>query len=108
MRELKGRAKGMHGDGLAPSPTGRPAAFTVPTPMSPRWRSLPPWSRPVFAIIAGIQREGTTILMVERNAYLALQLATRAYVMKMGPITLQGPARALLDDEHVKRAYLGG
>jgi branched-chain amino acid transport system ATP-binding protein len=62
----------------------------------------------VFAIIAGIQREGTTILMVEQNAYLALQLATRAYVMETGRIALEGPARALLDDEHVKRAYLGG
>jgi branched-chain amino acid transport system ATP-binding protein len=62
----------------------------------------------VFAIIAGIQRDGTTVLMVEQNAYLALQLATRAYVMETGRITLEGPARALLDHELVKRAYLGG
>jgi branched-chain amino acid transport system ATP-binding protein len=62
----------------------------------------------VFGIIAGIQRDGTTVLMVEQNAYLALQLATRAYVMETGRITLQGPARALLDHDLVKRAYLGG
>jgi branched-chain amino acid transport system ATP-binding protein len=62
----------------------------------------------VFGIIAGIQRDGTTVLMVEQNAYLALQLATRAYVMETGRITLEGPARALLDHELVKRAYLGG
>ncbi|MBM3219188.1 MAG: ABC transporter ATP-binding protein [Candidatus Rokubacteria bacterium] len=62
----------------------------------------------VFAIIAGIQREGTTVLMVEQNAYVALQLASRAYVMETGRIVLEGPARALADDEHVKRAYLGG
>ena len=61
----------------------------------------------VFAVIAGIRREGTTVLMVEQNAYLALQLATRGYVMETGRITLEGPARDLLDNEHVKRAYLG-
>jgi branched-chain amino acid transport system ATP-binding protein len=62
----------------------------------------------VFAIIAGIQREGTTVLMVEQNAYMALSLASRAYVMETGRIVLEGPARALADDEHVKKAYLGG
>jgi branched-chain amino acid transport system ATP-binding protein len=62
----------------------------------------------VFAIIAGIQRDGTTVLMVEQNAYTALRLATRAYVMETGRIALEGPARDLLHDEHVKRAYLGG
>jgi branched-chain amino acid transport system ATP-binding protein len=62
----------------------------------------------VFAIIAGIQREGTTVLMVEQNAYMALRLATRAYVMESGRVILEGPARELANDAHVKRAYLGG
>ena len=62
----------------------------------------------VFAIIAGIQREGTTVLMVEQNAYMALQLATRAYVMETGRIVLEGPARALAENAHVQKAYLGG
>jgi branched-chain amino acid transport system ATP-binding protein len=62
----------------------------------------------VFAIIAGIQRDGTTVLMVEQNAYMALQLATRAYVIETGRIVLEGPAKALAQDEHVKKAYLGG
>ena len=62
----------------------------------------------VFAIIAGIQREGTTVLMVEQNAYMALALATRAYVMETGRIVLEGPAKALAENEHVKKAYLGG
>jgi branched-chain amino acid transport system ATP-binding protein len=62
----------------------------------------------VFAIIAGIQREGTTVLMVEQNAYMALALASRAYVMETGRIVLEGPARALAENEHVKKAYLGG
>ena len=62
----------------------------------------------VFAIIAGIQREGTTVLMVEQNAYMALALASRAYVMETGRIVLEGPAKALAENEHVKKAYLGG
>ncbi len=62
----------------------------------------------VFQIIAGIQREGTTVLMVEQNAYMALQLAGRAYVMETGRITLEGPAKDLMQNDHVKKAYLGG
>ena len=62
----------------------------------------------VFGIIAGIQREGTTVLMVEQNAYMALQLAMRAYVMETGRVTLDGPARELARNAHVRRAYLGG
>ncbi|HEU4438042.1 MAG TPA: ABC transporter ATP-binding protein [Methylomirabilota bacterium] len=62
----------------------------------------------VFRIIAGIQREGTTVLMVEQNAYMALQLASRAYVMETGRITLEGPARELMNNDRVKHAYLGG
>jgi len=61
-----------------------------------------------FRIIGEIQRDGTTVFMVEQNAYMALRMATRAYVMETGRITLEGPARELLDDEHVKKAYLGG
>jgi branched-chain amino acid transport system ATP-binding protein len=62
----------------------------------------------VFQIIAGIQRDGTTVLMVEQNAYMALQLAGRAYVMETGRITLEGPARDLMNNDRVKHAYLGG
>jgi branched-chain amino acid transport system ATP-binding protein len=62
----------------------------------------------VFGIIAGIQREGTTVLMVEQSAYMALKLASRAYVMETGRIVLEGPARALAENDHVKHAYLGG
>ena len=62
----------------------------------------------VFSIIAGIQREGTTVLMVEQNAYMALKLASRAYVMETGRIVLEGAAQALAGNEHVRKAYLGG
>ena len=60
-----------------------------------------------FAIIAGIRREGTTVLMVEQNAYLALRMADRGYVMETGRIVLEGRAPDLLADDHVRRAYLG-
>ena len=61
-----------------------------------------------LAIVADIRRQGTTVLMVEQNAYQALRMADRAYVMETGRIVLEGPARDLLDDDHVRRAYLGG
>jgi branched-chain amino acid transport system ATP-binding protein len=61
-----------------------------------------------FGIIADIRRQGTTVLMVEQNAYLALQMADRGYVLETGRIVLAGPAGALLADDHVRRAYLGG
>ena len=61
-----------------------------------------------FEIVADIRRRGTTVLMVEQNAYLALRMADRAYVMETGRIALTGAARDLLDDDHVRRAYLGG
>ena len=61
-----------------------------------------------FAIIADIRRRGTTVLMVEQNAHAALRMADRAYVMETGRIVLEGRARDLLENDHVRRAYLGG
>jgi branched-chain amino acid transport system ATP-binding protein len=61
-----------------------------------------------FGIIADIRRTGTTVLMVEQNAYLALRMADRGYVMETGRIVLHGAARDLLHDDHVRAAYLGG
>ena len=61
-----------------------------------------------FGIIAEIRRAGTTVLMVEQNAYLALRMADRGYVMETGRIVLHGAARDLLHDDHVRAAYLGG
>src|SRR5438105_6380495 len=61
-----------------------------------------------FAIIADIRRAGTTVLMVEQNARLALRMADRGYVMESGRIVLSGAARRLLADDHVRAAYLGG
>ena len=62
----------------------------------------------VFRVIAEIRAQGVTVLMVEQNAALALRLADRAYVMESGRIALEGPARDLVNDAEVRRAYLGG
>jgi branched-chain amino acid transport system ATP-binding protein len=61
-----------------------------------------------FAIIGDIRRAGTTVLMVEQNARLALRMADRGYVMEAGRIVLSGAARDLLHNDHVRAAYLGG
>lgn len=61
----------------------------------------------VFGLIAGIARSGVTILLVEQNARLALDLADRAWVMESGRITLSGPAATLREDTRVRTAYLG-
>lgn len=54
-----------------------------------------------------LKQQGLTILLVEQNAQAALKIADRAYVLETGKIVLQGPARDLLSDVEVKRAYLG-
>ena len=59
-------------------------------------------------MIARIRDQGTTVLLVEQNASLALRLADRAYVLETGRITLSGPARELVANPEVHRAYLGG
>ena len=63
--------------------------------------------REIFAIIDELRAAGVTILLVEQNAGLALQHATRGYVLEAGQLTIEGPAQALLNDERVRRAYLG-
>jgi len=62
----------------------------------------------IFDIVAAIHREGTTILLVEQNARLALQVSHRAYVVERGAIVLEGPSKDLAADARVQAAYLGG
>ena len=62
----------------------------------------------IGAMIAGIRQTGTTVLLVEQNAALALRLADRAYVLETGRVTLSGPAQELKANPEVHRAYLGG
>ncbi len=62
----------------------------------------------IFSILRSLSEEGMTILLVEQNAQMALHLAQRAYVLETGKIIMEGKARALLDDDRIKEAYLGG
>ena len=61
----------------------------------------------IFNIIKEISASGTTVLLVEQNAKKALSIADRAYVLETGNITLSGDAKTLMNDESVKKAYLG-
>jgi branched-chain amino acid transport system ATP-binding protein len=63
--------------------------------------------RGIFEIIRSLHGAGVTILLVEQNASLALQIADRAYVLEAGRLTISGPAAELLTDERVRKAYLG-
>ena len=62
----------------------------------------------MFEALKEINQEGTTILLVEQNARLALQFAQRGYVIENGNLVLEGPSDELLEDPEVKKAYLGG
>jgi len=62
----------------------------------------------MFDALKEINQEGTTILLVEQNARLALQFAQRGYVLENGRLVLEGPSGDLLEDPEVKKAYLGG
>ena len=64
--------------------------------------------RQMFAIIEAINKRGVTVILAEQNAYAALRIATRAYVVEGGRILLEGTPEALGRDERVRRAYLGG
>ena len=62
----------------------------------------------IFHIIQDINKQGTTVLLVEQNARMALGIADRAYVLETGKITLEGTGAELAEDERVRKAYLGG
>ena len=62
----------------------------------------------IFSIIKEINASGTTILLVEQNANMALSIAHQAYVLETGRITLSGSAKELMESEEVRKAYLGG
>ena len=62
----------------------------------------------MFKALEEINREGTTILLVEQNARIALKFAQRGYVLESGNLVLEGPSEDLLNNPDVKKAYLGG
>jgi branched-chain amino acid transport system ATP-binding protein len=64
--------------------------------------------REILNIVERIQKQGITVLLIEQNANMALSIADRAYVMEVGRIVLDGSAKEFLNDERVKKTYLGG
>ena len=68
----------------------------------------PLFVKEVFDIIQHINEQGTTILLVEQNAHMAMSIADYAYVLETGKITLEGPGQELMQSEAVRAAYLGG
>jgi branched-chain amino acid transport system ATP-binding protein len=61
----------------------------------------------IFSIIKEINNQGTTILLIEQNAYMALGIANRAYVLETGNIVLSGNASELAENDEIRKAYLG-
>jgi branched-chain amino acid transport system ATP-binding protein len=61
----------------------------------------------IFSILRELRQTGVTLLLVEQNANLALQMADRGYVLEAGQVTLTGAAQELLQDQRVQQAYLG-
>lgn len=68
----------------------------------------PIFIREIFNIIERINKQGTTILLIEQNANMALKLSDRGYVLETGQVVLKGTGQELLESEEVQKAYLGG
>ncbi|MDR0922339.1 MAG: ABC transporter ATP-binding protein [Lactobacillales bacterium] len=68
----------------------------------------PIFIKEIFNIIQEIQKQGTTVLLIEQNAKMALSIANRGYVLETGQVVLSGTGQELLNSEEVKKAYLGG
>jgi branched-chain amino acid transport system ATP-binding protein len=61
----------------------------------------------IARILVEINRQGVSVILVEQNAELALELARHGYVLETGTIVLEGEAKGLMDNDHVRKAYLG-
>jgi branched-chain amino acid transport system ATP-binding protein len=61
----------------------------------------------IFEVAQQINRKGVTVLLVEQNAHIALQIAHRGYVIETGRVVMEGEATRLIQDDHIKQAYLG-
>ena len=68
----------------------------------------PIMTQQVFSVLESLKKEGITMLLVEQNAYEALEISDRAYILETGNITLEGRSSDLIQDPNVKKAYLGG
>lgn len=83
---------------------GRPRALLLD---EPSLGLAPLVVKQVFEVIQGINRAGTTVLLAEQNAYAALKIAHRAYVIESGRIVMEGDPDTLMHDEAVRKAYIG-
>ncbi|MBF1715035.1 MAG: ABC transporter ATP-binding protein, partial [Selenomonas sp.] len=90
---------------LARALVGKPSLLLLD---EPSMGLAPLLIKEIFSIIVDINKAGTTILLVEQNANMALSIANRAYVLETGRITLSGSAKDLAASEEVRKAYLGG
>ncbi len=61
----------------------------------------------IFEVVQGLRKLDVTVLMVEQNAFRALSIADRGYVMETGQIVFEGPTRQLIEDPRIREAYLG-
>ena len=68
----------------------------------------PKYVNEIFEIVQSVNKKGVTILLVEQNAYQALSIAHRGYVLENGSISVEGESQYLIADDRVKKAYLGG
>ena len=68
----------------------------------------PIFIREIFKIIQEIQKQGTTVLLIEQNAKMALSISNRAYVLETGSVVLSGTGQELLESDEIQKAYLGG
>ncbi len=73
----------------------------------PSWGLSPLLSKVIYEVIGQINHSGMTILLIEQNVRMALELANRAYVVENGRIVKQGDSRNMLNDQHIREAYLG-
>jgi branched-chain amino acid transport system ATP-binding protein len=73
----------------------------------PSWGLSPLLSKVIYEVIGQINHSGVAVLLIEQNVRIALELANRAYVVENGRIVKQGDSRNMLDDHHIREAYLG-
>jgi branched-chain amino acid transport system ATP-binding protein len=86
------------------------ALMTTPTILmldEPSMGLAPNLVEKIFEIIVAINQQGTTVLLIEQNAHMALSIANRGYVIESGKIVLEDDAKALLGNDQVRKAYLG-
>lgn len=84
------------------------SVFTPPLANEPSLGLAPNIVDQTFDIIRGIRDAGTTVLLVEQNAFAALEMCDHAYLLESGRVVLSGKGAELIENEHVRRAYLGG